>query len=111
MLFFILPATSSTIMATFVTKDFDRGTHESGEYLGHESFLAVDLTIPATGDRYQFIMMFASLMVVVYPIGVTLGLYVLLRSRRDEIEKRATRQVCHSTRVECCAWGTTSLEV
>ena len=68
------------------------GTDENGNHLGSEAFLAIDLSIRASGERYKLIMVYVGAMIVVYPVGVTSILFLLLWSRRHEIEGRASRR-------------------
>jgi len=68
------------------------GTDANGNHLGSEAFLAIDLSIQASGERYKLIMFYVGAMIVVYPVGVTSILFLLLWSRRHEIEERETRQ-------------------
>ena len=69
MLFFLLPTTCSIIMATFATKEFYKGVDDSGHDLGTDSYMAVDLSIPAKGARYKFIMSYVWIMIAVYVGG------------------------------------------
>ena len=68
------------------------GVNENGKHFGSEAFLAVDLSIKASGERYKLIMLYVWAMVAVYPVGVTSILFVLLWTRRHEIEGRTTRR-------------------
>ena len=68
------------------------GTDTNGNHLGSEAFLAIDLSIQASGERYKLIMFYVGAMIVVYPVGVTSILFLLLWSRRHEIEERETRR-------------------
>ena len=91
-LFFALPTISSIITATFATQEFFNGVDLQGNDLGADSYLVVDLSIPATGRRYEFIMRYVWCMVAVYPVGVPLSLYLLLWRHRKAIETRESRK-------------------
>mmetsp|Transcript_69222 Transcript_69222/g.193662 ORF Transcript_69222/g.193662 Transcript_69222/m.193662 type:complete len:830 (+) Transcript_69222:756-3245(+) len=84
-LYFTIPTTSSTIAKSFLCTEFLDGEG------GSVSFMHADMTLSCDGRKYAFIKSYASLMMVIFPIGVPLAAFCLLYKRRHEIEERDTR--------------------
>jgi len=83
-LFLVLPTISRRICQTFRCVDYDVG---EGSAL-HHSYLVVDYAVVCdqTSEEYRNMIIFASLMLLVYPIGVPLAVLTMLgrfRSRLD----------------------------
>ena len=76
--FIVLPTTSTSIIRTFHCERF--GTY--GEYL------VADFSINCDGAAHRRMMIFASIMVALYPIGVPMLFLVLLTKDRDAINPR-----------------------
>ncbi|KAH8045698.1 alpha-ketoglutarate-dependent dioxygenase alkB-like protein [Aureococcus anophagefferens] len=75
----LLPVCSIAAVQALVCDDFDNGDGRD-----HASFLREDLSVNCNGDRYlYFIQPWASLMILIYPVGVPLLYFTLLfRSRK-----------------------------
>ena len=58
---------------------------------GTVKYMLEDMTLRCDDGRYRTTRDFALVMGVAFPIGVPLGAYTLLWSRRHEIEQRDTR--------------------
>ena len=71
----VLPSVSTTIIETFVCQDFDDG-----------SFLRAQLTLQcnASANRKYWVS-YASVMLIIYPIGVPLLMFVLLRANHSAV--------------------------
>ena len=85
LIFFTLPTTSMIIFKAFACVEFENGEG------GVDAYMLVDMTLRCDGDRYWGTFRFAFLMALVFPIGVPLAAYILLWTRRQEIEDRTTR--------------------
>lgn len=83
-LFFALPSISRIISGSFSCDSYDFGDSE-------RSFMRVDTSIECGTDHHNSIIIFAAVNIVVYPIGVTCLMAILLWSRRADIRTRATR--------------------
>ena len=57
-----------------------------------DAFMTADMSIEAEGARYQGLIMYASIMVVVWIVGFPIALFALLYSKRRAIESRTTRR-------------------
>ena len=91
LIFFILPSTSSVIFSAFPCVSFDQGD-------GHViSYQQVDFSLMCadqgenTPERMDM-MIYASLMVAIFPFGMPLMLFALMYSKREAIEERETRR-------------------
>ena len=86
-IFFTLPTTSMIIAKAFACVEFQDGEG------GTQKFMLEDMTLSCddSSPRYQTTYGFAVTMGLVFPIGVPLAAYILLWTRREEIETRATR--------------------
>mmetsp|Transcript_106080 Transcript_106080/g.306893 ORF Transcript_106080/g.306893 Transcript_106080/m.306893 type:complete len:646 (-) Transcript_106080:221-2158(-) len=85
LMFFTLPTTSMIIAKAFACVEFENGEG------GVDKFMLVDMTLRCDDDRYTGTHIFAVSMGFVFPIGVPLAAYILLWTRRREIEARTTR--------------------
>lgn len=75
--FLILPTMSMKIFSSFACRQFDRG---------YGSFLKVDFSINCASPEHISFLYYASLMVVIYPVGIPLTYYLLLRQQRDLLD-------------------------
>ena len=66
--------------------EFDNG---DGTFDG---YMTADMSIEAEGARYQGLIMYALIMVVVWIVGFPMALFALLYSKRRAIESRKTRK-------------------
>ena len=90
-LYFILPSTSSVIFSMFSCITFDMGDD------GTVSYQQADLSLTCAFDDVDTVeregmLVLAGLMVVIFPLGVPLGLYGLMYARREAIEGRESRR-------------------
>ena len=86
MLFILVPPTATVVCSVFAVSSFDNG---DGTF---DHFMTADLSLKAEGPEYDGIIAYAWLMVVVWVIGMPLGLGVLLWLHRHQIESRRTRR-------------------
>ena len=56
------------------------------------SYMTADMSIPIDSGRYESIRVYAITMFILYPIGMPLGLFVLLWFHRREIQARTSRK-------------------
>ncbi|GMI40505.1 hypothetical protein TrCOL_g10999 [Triparma columacea] len=80
MTFLILPAVSIKIFTTFACHNFDDAT----------SFLKSDYSINCKDPAHNFYSLYATGMILVYPIGIPLMYFVLLWRKRDLLEAGQT---------------------
>ena len=85
-LHFVIPPIATTAAETFAVSEFDNG---DGTF---DRFMSADMSIEASGPRYEFLILYARLMVVVWIIGVPFALYTLLWTHRGAIEERHSRK-------------------
>ena len=52
---------------------------------GTESYLFKDYSIDCSTARYEVFFWYSVMMILIYPIGIPLGYYVLLRGHRDTL--------------------------
>jgi len=81
-LFLIYPSTSAAIFGTFQCEDLEDGT----------SWLRADLSIDCNSATHATYSFFASLMVIVYPIGTPTLYYFLLRRQKPRLDKLRVNQ-------------------
>ena len=83
--FLVLPSTTITIFQTYLCTNVD----PSGETPGGDNvYLTADMRISCTSDYYYGGLVFASVMVLVYPVGIPLMYLWMLYNARDEIKNR-----------------------
>ena len=75
--FLILPSTSVMIFSNFACQEFDEG---------YGSYLKVDYSIDCNGTEHKVFSLYAMAMICVYPIGVPLMYYLLLRRERAMLD-------------------------
>ncbi|GMH89826.1 hypothetical protein TL16_g11577 [Triparma laevis f. inornata] len=75
--FLILPSTSVMVFSNFACQDFDEG---------FGSYLKVDYSIDCNGTEHKVFSLYAMAMICVYPIGVPLMYYLLLRRERAMLD-------------------------
>ena len=85
-LFYFLPGISVTICSSFACSHFKDGLGDGGRH-----FLTADMSIDCDSSEYDFITVYAAVMVAVFPIGVPCVMHVLLRLRKDSIEERQSQ--------------------
>ena len=83
--YIILPSVATTIFRTFICTDVDPNHEDSG---GSDYYLVADMRISCDSDYYYDWVVYACVMVVVYPIGVSLLYFYLLYQNRQEISSR-----------------------
>uniref|UniRef100_A0A7S3K1T8 Tyrosine-protein kinase ephrin type A/B receptor-like domain-containing protein n=1 Tax=Aureoumbra lagunensis TaxID=44058 RepID=A0A7S3K1T8_9STRA len=76
----IIPSVSTEVITYFSCRHFDRGNHRVDLKI-----VASQLDIKCTGDRYKLFGIYSALMIVLWPVGVTLGLTVLLWRNRAHL--------------------------
>ena len=62
-MYFVLPTVSTIICSTFPVTELDNGDGTV------DSYMSVDMGIEANGPRYEDLLLFATIMVVVWPVG------------------------------------------
>lgn len=82
--YFTLPAIATTVFRTFSCQNVDPEDVEEGG----DSYMSADYSISCDSDRYRFAQSYASVMIVVYPIGVPMYYFYLLYKSRDYIKSR-----------------------
>ena len=75
--FIMLPAASKTIFMTFSCEEFDGG------YL----MLIADYSLDCQVDRHLYMVLYAYLMILIWPVGMPLTFYVLLYSNKEDIQR------------------------
>ena len=82
--FIVLPTVSTKLFRVFVCLSFDDGTR----------FLAVDLRINCDSTLHTTMRLFSAFFIAVYPIGIPLGFFLVLRANRTRISSRDTSKPC-----------------
>ena len=82
--FIVLPMVSTKIFRTFICLDFDDET----------SFLAVDLSISCDEPLYTMMKSYASIAVIIFPVGIPMVFFVVLWSNRKKISTRDLSRPC-----------------
>ena len=97
-MYFALPTTCSVIFSTFSCREFEETTLGT-DGLEHVTvaYQRVDLSTECWRggewtDEYRSQVEYATLMIAVYPVGMPLVMFALLRSNRQAIEERETRR-------------------
>ena len=85
-LFFLVPTIATIVCSTLAVTEFDNG---DGTF---DRFMTADMSIAATGPRYDSLILYAWIMMVVWVLGFPLALFTLLFSKRGEIESRNSRR-------------------
>ena len=86
LIFLLYPSISSRIFTTFVCDELDVPLH------GVHRFLRADLRINCDGDDRAAMLTFASVMLLIWPVGVPLLYMYLLYSNRQELEELARQE-------------------
>lgn len=79
--FFIYSSVSFTIFQTFVCDRFDDGVR----------YLRADYSLTCSGTQYDYSIVFACVMVLVYPVGIPLGCFWWVKKHQAEL-RRADRE-------------------
>ena len=74
--FILLPSVSVKIFSTFACHDFDTGA----------SFLKVDYSIDCNTGTHTAVMLFAGVMIIIYPVGVPVMYFFLLWRKRHLLD-------------------------
>ena len=82
----MVPTVATIVCSTLADSKYDNG---DGTF---DRFMTVDVTIPAEGARYEGIVLYAQIMVVVWVFGFPMALFALLWSHRHAIESRTSRR-------------------
>ena len=84
--YLVLPSVTTTIFQMFLCTDMD----PNGETPGEDNlFLTADMRISCSSDYFYGGETYASIMVIVYPVGIPLLYLWMLYNARDEIKGRA----------------------
>ena len=83
--YIVLAPVSLTIGQAFACVDVDPEDIRVDRLNNDRYYLAADLSISCSTDRYQFGSLWAGLMILVYPIGIPLLYYWLLSANRNYI--------------------------
>ena len=81
--YLVVPTVTTTVFRTFVCEPFDA---EVGGELRTDRLLVADVTVDCGSASYAAHRIFALLMVAVWPVGVPLWYFVLLRDARARID-------------------------
>lgn len=79
-----LPFTSTIIFSVFPCHDIDPDSQVSGD----NSYMTADYSVSCESDRYYFALVWAVLMILVYPIGVPVLFACLLYRSKHDITSR-----------------------
>ena len=82
--YLIFPGVSTVIFRMFSCQNIDPDGADSGDNL----FLRADYSISCHSDRYYFGLVWAVVMLLVYPIGIPAMYYCLLKGAQQEIVSR-----------------------
>jgi hypothetical protein len=85
--FFVLPSVSIVIFTTFACQTFDSS---------YGRYLRVDYSIDCDSSTHVAFQFYAAIMVLIYPIGIPLMYYMLLRDMKDKLDpgqKRLTAEL------------------
>ena len=85
-MFLILPSVSTFIFSGYSCINIDPNGQSPGSYSRY--YLREDYTIECSGSRYYFGITWASIMVIVYPIGIPMLHFWLLYRHRHAIKHR-----------------------
>jgi hypothetical protein len=80
LIYFTLPTTSSIIMKCFSCRMF-----------AEEGYLVADLALLCDGEQYRTAYGYAIAMAIMFPLGMPIAAFFVLRSRQNEIVARDTR--------------------
>jgi hypothetical protein len=83
--YLVLPSTTTNIFQMFLCTNVDPGDETPG---GDNQFLTADMRISCSSDYYYGGVAYASVMVLIYPIGIPLLYLWMLYNARDEIKNR-----------------------
>ncbi|RYH21675.1 hypothetical protein EON65_20285 [archaeon] len=93
--YLVLPSVSVTIFQTFICQNIDPDNEDSSQ---EDLFLVADMNISCTSTYYYSWVLYACMMLVVYPIGIPLCYFVMLyRNRagiitRDEVLEKEEKE-------------------
>ena len=90
-LFIVLPSISTKVITYFSCQKFDTGDGEKNLFV-----IAMQPDIPCTSPRYRYWKYYTAVMIAVWPVGMTMGLALLLWAHRrklnPDVEKKFTRK-------------------
>jgi len=92
LLFVILPSVSTYVFGTFYTDPTDGLPEAGNDY----TYLYYDYTthvIPTNRVYYDFMVPYASIFVLIYPVGIPVFFFVLMYSKADHIDPVVKRDV------------------
>ena len=81
-----MPPIAKAAAETFAVAEYDNG---DGTF---DRFMKADVSIRAEGARYEALVLYAQIMVVVWVFGFPMALFALLWSHRHAIESRTSRR-------------------
>ena len=88
-LFLVIPTISRQICLSFRCKAFEEG----------ETYLSADMSISCNSERYRAMTSFATIMMLVYPFGVPLLLFVMLAKFRKRFNPPLSRDEAEAVRI------------
>lgn len=83
--YLVLPSVTTTIFQMFICTDVDPNNEDPGQ---NDLFLTADMSISCTSTYYYDGVIYASVMILLYPIGVPCLYYYLLYCGRSELKHR-----------------------
>jgi hypothetical protein len=83
-LYVCLPGISTSIFRTYPCQDVDPDNSQEGE----SEYMRSDYSISCSSDRYLFGVYWATVMIIIYPIGVPLLFFCLLYRQKEAIINR-----------------------
>ena len=83
--YLVLPSVTTTIFQIFICTDVDPNNEDPDQ---NDLYLAADMSISCTSTYYYNGVLYAAMMILVYPIGVPCLYYYLLYCGRDELKHR-----------------------
>ena len=82
--FIVLPMASTKIFRSFLCTKFSEDDH----------YLAADLNISCDSELYEIMRAFASISIAIFPIGIPLAFWTILRINRKAISSRDVTKLC-----------------
>lgn len=89
--YMVLPSVSTIIFQMFPCVDVDPANEDTGM---SDLFLRADMSISCSSDYYYSGVAYATLMILVYPVGIP-GLYLLLLFRRRDLIRSRSVECAH----------------
>lgn len=93
--YLVLPSVTSTIFRVFLCVDVDPQNEDS---MPTDHYLIADLSMSCESDEYRRWVIYASVMIVVYPVGIPLLYYIVLRNKSHLISQGVKALSPHALR-------------